>query len=240
MKNYINVIGNVTKEVAFVEDKQIATFTVAVNNTQGVNYFDCVAYGNTAQRVKGCVKKGACINVDAALKVSRYKKDNERYDREKITLEVRDFDLINGGRFSRNYVHLIGRITKVPVVEKTTTGLRSICSVNLAVNIYNNKENKEVPMYFKCILWDEQAEKFSQKAHKGSLVDLDGYLKFREYQNPEEQYKRIVHEVNVTSFRIAYGVNHAVEDTIVPDDAFAPEEINLDEINLDELDAMDI
>ena len=70
--NNINIIGNMTQDPK--EGKGWAQFSVAVNGYEKgektVIYFDCVAFGKTAEAVGKFTQKGAKVGVSGRVSVS--------------------------------------------------------------------------------------------------------------------------------------------------------------------------
>lgn len=54
---------------------QVAEFSVAVNNRDAVSYFDCRAFGKTAEFVCKYFRKASSICIDGTLRQERWTKD---------------------------------------------------------------------------------------------------------------------------------------------------------------------
>lgn len=67
----------------------VANWSVAVNTgkeEKDVGFFDCRAYGKTAELVASFVRKGSPLVIQGSLQQDRWEKDGQR--REKVTILV--------------------------------------------------------------------------------------------------------------------------------------------------------
>jgi single-strand DNA-binding protein len=73
----IIVVGNLTRdpELKATEKSHVCNFSVAVDNTwgEGSSFFNCVAWGKTAELVNQYFRKGKQILVEGWMKQEKYK-----------------------------------------------------------------------------------------------------------------------------------------------------------------------
>lgn len=98
-----------------------------------------------------------------------------------------------------NKVILIGRTTSEAELRYTANN-KAVAQVTLAVNRpYKSANGEREADFIRLVIWDENAERFSNWIKKGYIVSVDGALRTRSYDNPEG--KRVyVTEVIVNSF----------------------------------------
>lgn len=98
-----------------------------------------------------------------------------------------------------NKVILIGRTTS-DVELRYTQGQKAVGQVSLAVNRSYKSANGECEADFiRLVVWGEQAERFANWIKKGSLVQIEGELRTRSYD--DQQGRRVyVTEVLVARF----------------------------------------
>ena len=98
-----------------------------------------------------------------------------------------------------NKVILIGRTTS-DVDLRYTQGQKAVGQVSLAVNrSYKGANGEREADFIRLVIWGEQAERFANWIKKGSLVQVEGELRTRSYD--DQQGKRIyVTEVIVQRF----------------------------------------
>ena len=100
-----------------------------------------------------------------------------------------------------NRVVLTGRLTRVPELKTTQSGL-SVASFTLAVNRqFTDVHGKRAADFISCVIWRKSAENFCKFTTKGSLVGIDGRIQTRSYDNKEGQRVYIT-EVVVDSFSL--------------------------------------
>ena len=106
-----------------------------------------------------------------------------------------------GGKIMFNKVILIGRTTS-DVDLRYTQGAnqKAVGQVSLAVNrSYKNVNGDREADFIRLVVWGEQAERFASWIKKGSLVQVEGELRTRSYD--DQQGKRVyVTEVLVARF----------------------------------------
>lgn len=81
-----------------------------------------------------------------------------------------------------NRVVLVGRLTKDPVLRKTTSG-KSITSFTVACNRRVKAEGQPTADFINCVAWNKTADNTYQYTHKGSLVGVEGRIQTRSYDD---------------------------------------------------------
>lgn len=102
--NFVGLQGNLTKDAEIVgKDKNVARFTIAVNNGFGENketaFVDCVAFGKQVETIKEYFTKGKQIIVRGSLRQNRWETDSgEKRSKLEVTLDnFGGFSFVNGG-----------------------------------------------------------------------------------------------------------------------------------------------
>jgi single-strand DNA-binding protein len=87
--------------------------------------------------------------------------------------------------FTINRVVLLGNLTRDPELKSTTSGY-SVCSVRLAVNKRvkdrNTDEWRDQPNFFDVTIWGKIGENVVRQCSKGSMLLVEGELRWREWQ----------------------------------------------------------
>ena len=80
--NSVNIIGRLVRnpeEVATRSGKEMTTFSIAVDDGRDeVSYYDCKAFGKTAELVAKYKAKGDQVGVSGHLKQERWEKDGQK------------------------------------------------------------------------------------------------------------------------------------------------------------------
>lgn len=76
---------------------------------------------------------------------------------------------------SLNVVHLVGRAGQDPDIKYFNSG-KAVCNLTLAVNRRSSKSDQ--PDWFNLEIWDKTAEIAHNYVRKGSLIGIQGALKF--------------------------------------------------------------
>jgi single-strand DNA-binding protein len=105
MLNKVILIGNLTRdpETTFSKSgKPITKFGIANNQRLGkdkekANFFDCVAFGQTAETIGKYLTKGRQILVEGSLAQSTWE-TKEGQKRNKVEIIVDRFDFMNSGK----------------------------------------------------------------------------------------------------------------------------------------------
>lgn len=78
-----------------------------------------------------------------------------------------------------NKVILTGRLTKDPIIRKTTTG-KSVVNFTLAVERYGKDAGADFPP---CVVWEKPAELLAQYCTKGSKIGIIGHVQTGSYDD---------------------------------------------------------
>ena len=78
----------------------VANFSVAVtekyNGNETTEWFDCVAFGKTAEFAQNYLTKGASVLIEGKIQTREWEKDGVK--RKSIQVIVKDLDMCGGGR----------------------------------------------------------------------------------------------------------------------------------------------
>ena len=98
-----------------------------------------------------------------------------------------------------NKIILLGRLTKNPIIQNTTTG-KSVTRFNLAVDrpFANQQGEKEVD-FIPVSLWGKNGENLAKNVFKGQRVLIEGRLQIRSY-DAKDGSKRWIAEVIAERF----------------------------------------
>jgi single-strand DNA-binding protein len=102
-----------------------------------------------------------------------------------------------------NRVLLAGRLTRDPVLRKTSTGA-ACADLSIAVpEGYNSKDGKtqESASFFDVVVWEKQAEACSEYLQKGAPVLVEGRLLFEQWKDKEGQPRN---KVRVRADRVQF------------------------------------
>ncbi|MCV0404510.1 MAG: single-stranded DNA-binding protein [Chloroflexi bacterium] len=80
-----------------------------------------------------------------------------------------------------NKVMLVGRLTRDPELRSLPSG-KHVATFTVATNEYRGG-NGERTEYHPCVAWDRLAEICGQFLSKGQLVDVDGRLQTRQWDD---------------------------------------------------------
>lgn len=86
-----------------------------------------------------------------------------------------------------NNLTLIGRLTRDPELQKTTSG-KSVTSFTLAIN----RSGSDGADFIPCVAWNKIAEVICQYLKKGSLMGLKGRIQTRTYENRDQKKVTVV------------------------------------------------
>lgn len=89
-----------------------------------------------------------------------------------------------------NEITLIGRLTKDPELNKTSTD-KAVCRISIAVNRPTDKDETD---YFDISLWNASAENAVKYLKKGSKIAVHGSMRQNRYETKEGE-KRVRYEV---------------------------------------------
>ena len=101
---------------------------------------------------------------------------------------------------SLNKVILIGRLGKDPEGRYTPSGV-AVASFSLATNeSWNNKEGtKEHTEWHNIVAWDKLANFSNDHLYKGQLVNIEGVLRTRQWEDKEHKTNKKTTEIICTS-----------------------------------------
>lgn len=83
-----------------------------------------------------------------------------------------------------NRVVLVGRLTKDPVLRKTTNGA-SVVSFTVACNRLFKQEGQPEADFINTVIWNKTADSVAKYTHKGSLVGVEGRIQTRNYDDKD-------------------------------------------------------
>lgn len=102
-----------------------------------------------------------------------------------------------------NKVILTGRLTKDPILSKTTGSGIPFVRFTLAVNrTFGSSNGEREADFVNCIVWRKQAENLVQYMKKGSLVGVDGRIQTGSYDDRETGKK--VYTTDVVAESVQY------------------------------------
>jgi single-strand DNA-binding protein len=81
-----------------------------------------------------------------------------------------------------NKVMLVGRLTRDPELRTLPSG-KHVTTFTIATNEYRGQNAGERTEYHACVAWDRLAEICGQFLGKGQLVDLEGRLQTRQWDD---------------------------------------------------------
>jgi single-strand DNA-binding protein len=81
-----------------------------------------------------------------------------------------------------NKVMLVGRLTRDPELRSLPSG-KHVSTFTVATNEYRGGGNAERTEYHPCVAWDRLAEITGQFLSKGQLVDIEGRLQTRQWDD---------------------------------------------------------
>lgn len=99
-----------------------------------------------------------------------------------------------------NNVVLVGRLTKDPLLEYTTTGT-SVCRFSIAVNRPKTDSDKESADYIQIVVWGKQAENCDRYLSKGRQICVQGRIETSHFKNKEGI---MVHSTSVVASNIQF------------------------------------
>jgi single-strand DNA-binding protein len=81
-----------------------------------------------------------------------------------------------------NKVLLVGRLTRDPELRSLPSG-KPVATFTVATNEYRGAGANERTEYHACVAWDRLAEICGQFVSKGQLVDIEGRLQTRQWDD---------------------------------------------------------
>ncbi len=111
-----------------------------------------------------------------------------------------------------NRVVLVGRLTKDPVLRKTTNGA-SVTSFTVACNRLFKQEGQPEADFINTVVWNKTADSVAKYTHKGSLVGVEGRIQTRIYDDKDGKRvyvtEVVADNVRFLDSRNAGGMEHA-------------------------------
>src|SRR6188474_3212005 len=99
-----------------------------------------------------------------------------------------------------NKVLLVGRLTRDPELRSLPSG-RHVATFTIATNEYRSGKDERTE-YHPCVAWDRLAEITGQFLSKGQLVDIEGRLQTRQWDDDAGKRQRRTREnLRVVSWR---------------------------------------
>ena len=101
-----------------------------------------------------------------------------------------------------NRVMLIGRLTRDPVLQATSSGI-NFTKISIASNkTYYTKDGqlKEEVYFFDCTAWGKLAETICKYLNKGRQIAIDGSLRYSSWENTEGKKQSRI-EINIDNFQ---------------------------------------
>jgi len=90
---------------------------------------------------------------------------------------------------NKNFVQLIGRVTKDPQLKSTQSG-QSVCSFSLATNqVWKgaNGEKKEKTDFHNIVFWGSRAEAIAKYVVKGQELLVEGRIETRKWEDQDKR-----------------------------------------------------
>ena len=118
-----------------------------------------------------------------------------------------------------NQIYLVGRLGKDPEVKWFDSG-KVLAKINLAVKRPSNTDKN--PNWFDLELWGKTAEIAAEYTSKGSLIAIEGELKFDEWVDKDTNKQRSKPVVKVNRLELLASSNNmdSQSDTIDDEDDF--------------------
>ena len=98
--NTVNLLGRTTRDIELrytQSGKAVGNLSIAVQRKfkkEEVDFFECTAWGKTAEIIAKYVRKGDQIGITGTLRQETFEKDGQK--RSKVVVIVDSFDFIGG------------------------------------------------------------------------------------------------------------------------------------------------
>ena len=109
-----------------------------------------------------------------------------------------------------NNICIIGRLTSVPEIKKTTSGV-SVCSGSIAVDRDYKVNGEKATDFIPCTFWRGTAEFVGKYFKKGDMIAVVGSLESRKYKDKEGN-SRTVWEVKADKVNFCGGKKEVSQD----------------------------
>lgn len=109
-----------------------------------------------------------------------------------------------------NNVNIIGNLTKLPELRKTSDG-KPVCGFCIAA-----PAGKDKAYFIDCVAWGDKAETIAQNFKKGDKIGITGMITTRMFEHNGENRKST--EVTVLSFDFCNGrkTEHQEDQAVAP------------------------
>lgn len=114
-----------------------------------------------------------------------------------------------------NQINLVGRLGKDPEIKWFDSG-KVLAKINLAVKRPSNTD--KTPNWFDLELWGKTAEIASEYTNKGSLIAIEGELKFDEWLDKDTNQQRSKPVVKVNRLELLASSNNMDSQSDTTDD----------------------
>jgi len=104
--NNVNLIGRLTRDPelnATQTGKTVVNFSIAINrrfNKDETDFFDCTAWGKTAEIIGEYLRKGNQVGINGELRQDRFEVEGQK--RSKIKINVNQIDFIGSKQEAGN------------------------------------------------------------------------------------------------------------------------------------------
>ena len=109
-----------------------------------------------------------------------------------------------------NNICITGRLTTMPEIKKTTSGV-SVCSVSIAVDRDYKVNGEKTTDFIPCVFWRGTAEFVGKYFKKGDMIAVVGALESRKYKDKEGN-NHIVWEVKADKVNFCGGKKEVSQD----------------------------
>lgn len=141
--NKVILVGRTTRvpEVKMTSGMtKVVNFTLAVDNgygeTQKTDFFNCVAFGKTAETIATYVKKGDLILVEGRLEIDKWT-DREGVNRERAKIVVSKFTFLETKKSREEREEDVGEVESLENIDELGDESLSILSLDEFLSILN-------------------------------------------------------------------------------------------------------
>ncbi len=141
--NKVIMVGRTTRvpEVKMTAGlTKVANFTLAVDNgygeTQKTDFFNCVAFGKTAETIAAYVRKGDLILVEGRLEIDKWT-DREGVNRERTKIVVSKFTFLETKKSREEREEDVGEVESLENIDELGDESLSILNLDEFLSILN-------------------------------------------------------------------------------------------------------
>ena len=141
--NKVILVGRTTRvpEVKMTSGMtKVVNFTLAVDNgygeTQKTDFFNCVAFGKTAETIAAYVRKGDLILVEGRLEIDKWT-DREGVNRERTKIVVSKFTFLETKKSREEREEDVGEVESLENIDELGDESLSILSLDEFLSILN-------------------------------------------------------------------------------------------------------